>query len=597
MRYGPFFLPIFLCCAALLSAPRPLRAQGVPARDTGNTVAINILNARTFISTKTDSASSTNKLIGDVILQQGGTQMFCDSAYLDVQRNNVEAFGNVRIIQPGGTEVESDYLRYTGNTRMAYLRGAVALTDGTSTLWSEVLTYDLGKKFGTYEDNGTLQSGETVLSSKRGNYNLKTKDARFTGDVIVNNPRYDVVSDDLGYNTGRKFVTFYGPSVVTNDQSELRTTGGTYDEIREVAHFKTRSSIWSSDQYIEADTMDYDRGTGFGLARGEVYALDTAQGVTLWSRYAAYNEKMNTLLAAIKPVLRRVSGADSVYMAADTFFSAPDVFREEGRGKREKLDSAGIARADGASRDTVAIRRVATKTSKAPVQKARAVTVPQSDTLSRRPPEMLEPMTPRIAAGDSTSADTAKARYFIGYRDVRVFADSLQAICDSIRYTQRDSSLRLIRDPVAWSRAGQITGDTIVIVSDSSEIKSLWVPNNAFLVSRSGPEKAQLFDQVQGKTLRGIFERGELSEMVVWPSAESIYFVTDDGGAYVGVDEAQGERMRIFFGDSKIRRILIEQTPKHVMNPMRTPGITSLRLSRYAWREGERPKSVGELFQ
>lgn len=576
--------------------------QRPPARDTGNTVAINILNARTFISTQTDTGEALNKLIGDVVLNQGGTQMFCDSAYLDVQRNNVEAFGNVRIIQPGGTEVESDYLRYTGNTKMAYLRGAVALTDGSSNLWSEVMTYDLGKKFGTYEDDGTLQSGETVLSSKRGNYNLKTKDARFFGDVIVNNPRYDVVSDDLGYNTGRKFVTFYGPSVVTNDQSEMRTNGSasagcTYDEAREVAHFITRSSIWSSDQYIEADTMDYDRGTGFGLARGEVYALDTAQGVTLWSRYAAYNEKLNTLLAAIKPVLRRVSGVDTVYMAADTFFSAPDVFREEVGGRREEVGGR-IARNDSTARDTIAVKRVPVKGEKAVAQKTRASTaLPQSDTLSRTPPAILEPMTPRIAPGDSTSADTAKARYFIGYRDVRVFADSLQAICDSIRYTQRDSSLRLIRDPVAWSRAGQITGDTIVIVSDSSEIKSLWVPNNAFIVSRSGPEKAKLFDQVQGKTLRGFFEKGDLTEMVVWPAAESIYFVTDDDGAYVGMDEAQGERMRIFFGESKITRILVEQNPKHVMNPMRTPGITGLRLSRYTWREEERPKSVGELFQ
>lgn len=602
MRFGPIF-PLLLFLGAAILPARQGRAQPGPAAgDASNTVAINILNARTFISTKTDSANSLNKLIGDVVLNQGGTQMFCDSAYLDVVRNNMEAFGNVRIIQPGGTEVESDYLRYTGNTKMAYLRGAVALTDGSSNLWSEVLTYDLAKKFGIYEENGTLQSGETVLSSKRGNYNLKTKDARFIGNVIVNNPRYDVVSDDLGYNTGRKFVTFYGPSVVTNDQSVLRTNGSstagcTYDEIREVAHFKTRSSIWSSDQYIEADTMDYNRGTGFGLARGEVYALDTAQGVTLWSRYAAYNEKLNTLLAAIKPVLRRVSGADSVYMAADTFFSAPDIFRLAVSGERVAADTARAEGTAGSARDTTAIRRVPTKTAKVPLQKPRIPATSQSDTLSRRPPEMLEPMTPQIAAGDSTSADTAKARYFIGYRDVRVFADSLQAICDSMRYTQRDSSLRLIRDPVAWSRAGQITGDTIVIVSDSSEIKSLWVPNNAFMVSRSGPEKAKLFDQVQGKTLRGIFEGGELSEMVVWPAAESIYFATDDNGEYVAVEEALGERMRFFFGQSKIRRILIEQNPKQTSHPMRTPGVTGLRLSRFAWREEERPKSVGELFQ
>jgi lipopolysaccharide export system protein LptA len=549
--------------------------------DSANTVAIQILNTRTGTFTQTETGG-VNKLVGDVLLQQGGTSLACDSAILDVDRNNVEAFGSVHIIQPGGTEVESDYLRYTGNTRMAYLRGAVALTDGTNNLWSEVLTYDLGSKIGNYTDGGTLQSGETVLSSRRGTYNLRSKDARFIGEVIVNNPRYDVISDDLGYNTEKKVVRFYGPSIVTNDKSELRTTRGTWDERREVAHFNARSSIWSSDQYVEADTMDYDRKTGFGLARGEVFALDTAQQITLWSRYAAYNENQKTLLAAIKPVLRRISGEDSIFIAADTFLSAPDI--------REAVVLNKAALKDGSGKNDSA-RKPAVKP-KAP----RRVPAPaHSDTLSRRPPPVFAPVP--VTIEDSTAADTAKARYFIGYRHVRVFSDSLQAICDSIRYTQRDSALRLIRDPVAWSRSGQISGDTIVLVTDSGKIRSLWVPNNALMVSRSGPEKANLFDQVQGKTLTGLFDEGALREMVVWPEAESIYFATDDDGAYIGVNESQGDRMRIFFRESKIRRILIEQNPKQTMTPLNSASLAGLRLSRFVWREKEKPKSREELFR
>jgi hypothetical protein len=287
-----------------------------------------------------------------------------------------------------------------------------------------------------------------------------------------------------------------------------------------------------------------------------------------------------------------VSGQDSIYMAADTFFSAPDIER------------AAAGKKAGGSKDSAVVKRKPTTAGKrTTAQRPRVNPAGNAtlagDTLARHAPEMQAPMVPGyIAPEDSTAADTAKARYFIGYRGVRVFADSMQAICDSIRYTQRDSSMRLIRDPVAWARRAQISGDTIVLVSDSSKIRRLWVPNNALIVSRSGPEKANLFDQVQGRTLRGNFDdSGALREMVVFPTAESVNYQTDDGGAYVGVVESQGERMRVFFRDQKIERVAIEQDPKHTMLPLKEPGATTLRLSRFVWREEERPKSVAELFQ
>ncbi len=70
--------------------------------DTGKNTTVTILFARTFTGKQTDSGM-IQKLIDSVGLQQGTTVMNCDSAYLNLQTNNLEAFGNVRITQPGGT--------------------------------------------------------------------------------------------------------------------------------------------------------------------------------------------------------------------------------------------------------------------------------------------------------------------------------------------------------------------------------------------------------------------------------------------------------------------------------------------------------------
>lgn len=531
--------------------------------DTSNQITITIQHADFLERAAADTSGYVMKLIGNVVLKQTDNQLFCDSAYLNMDRNNVEAFGNVRIVQPG-TNVQSDYLRYTGNTKQAFLKGNVSLTNGKDNLWAEELNYNTGTKLATYALGGTLQTENTTLSSNSGAYNLNSKDARFTGEVYVTDPQYETQSEDLGYNTGTKVVTFFGPSVVTNDKSVLRTSRGTYDTRKEVAHFTSRSSILNAAQFIEADQLDYNRHTGEGLAVGDVVALDTAQKTTLYSGRATYNEISGILLATEKPVLKKQSGSDSLFIRADTFYSAP-----------------------------VSALRI--------IQPLKKDSVTAADTLL--PKAKKKEKVRKLQAADTLAiapapADTSAPRFFIGYHHVRVFSDSLQALCDSISYTQTDSVLRMMGNPVAWSRNSQITGDTILLFTDSSRVKRLFVPKDAFLASRSGPEKAMLFDQVQGRSLEGWFnEAGEMDHALVWPNAETIHFVTDEEKRYIGVSQAAGERIRIYFEDGAIRHIVYEQEATQTLTPLSQANLPAMRLSRFKWREAEKPKSRQELFE
>ena len=540
-------------CGCLLLVICHTRAFAQKPADTASKVPVEILTTTLFQAIQTDTGT-LNKLIGNVSLKQEESFMYCDSAYVDVTKNNVQAFGNVRIVQPGGTEVLSDYLRYVGNIRKAFLKGNVVLTDGKSTLWAEELDYDLGTKIGVYTQGGTLQSETTTLSSNTGNYNVKTKDARFTGEVYVTDPKYDVVSEDLGYNTETKLVRFFGPSIVNNDKSELRTSSGTWDAKNEVAHFVTRSSIQNAEQYIESDKMDYNRKTGFGVAVGKVIAIDTGQHTTLYCGYVQYNEITRNLLATVRPVMKQMNNNDSLFIRADTFYAAP-------------------------------------------VPKAKDTTLD-----SNRKAEIKKPLGKNIteiskaAPTDTVRSDSTQPRYFIGYHHVLVYSDSLQARCDSISYSQADSTMRLMYSPVAWSRTSQITGDTILLYMDSSRLKKLYVPNNALVVSQSGPPKAGLYDQTQGKTLTGYFENNAIREMVVMPNAEAIYYSKDEAGAYLGVVQAQSERMRVYFENEQVSRILLEQEPRQTMTPMQQVNIPATRLSRFQWLIDKRPKSVQELF-
>ncbi len=537
---------VVACIAFVFSATAQKKA------DTSTKMPIEIMPGTGVLQFVQTDSGALNKLIGNVILKQGETMMYCDSAYFFLEKNSLEAFGNVKVIQPG-SQAQSDYMRYLGNQKLAFMKGNAMLTDGKSNLWSEEVEYNVGTKIGTYAQGGTLQDSNTTLSSNSGIYNMKDKDARFTGDVIVTDPEYSIVSDDMGYNTETKFTTFFGASTVTSDKSILKTSCGTYDSKNKISHFPCRASVVNEEQFIDADSMYYNRKTGKGIAVGKVVSIDTGNHTTLYCGRADYNDKKRNVLATIKPVMKQMNGKDSLFIRADTLFSAP-------------VPKKG---------DTV--KKVVTVPKKVKGKKKKeVVTIPVEDT---------------------TSADSTGPRYFIGYHHVLIFSDSMQGKCDSISYSDEDSIMRMMYDPILWSRNSQITGDTVYAYLDSSKIKKVYVPNNALVVSQSGPPKAKMYDQIQGKTLTAHFKDNAIDNMVVRPNAEAIYYAKDEQEAYIGVNEASSDRMRVFFKDEELNKILFEKDVKQKMTPLNKADIPGMKLSRFKWLDDKRPKSLEELFR
>ncbi len=649
--------------------------------DTSKNVTIHILSVRLLTHVRTDSGEFT-KFIDSVAFLEGTDTLYCDSAYQNTTTKNFEAFGDVKIAQQDGTYGTCDYLRYTADKKLAFMRGDVLLVDGKNKLRCEELTYDLGTKTGEYAKWGSLTSDSTTVTSETGVYNIHTKEARFRRDVTIQDPKYHIISQDLGYNTDTKVETFYAHSIVTADsgRSVLETSNGTYDSKHVIARFVGHSSIWNDGQYIEADSMHYNKLTGYGYAIGKVISIDTAHHSKLTCGYAVYFRQQRVLWAMIKPVMEQVNGKDTIYMRADTFYTAPmervvdsrmptvvssgssvdslqSAIGSKSSGKGVSVDSVQLAVGTKRGGDSKRIKDSVTKArgsqlagggSKLPVMDsagkagssvakdslditdakahkgdttwrlpsykyrlpdfARDTLRPVKIAISRdqntqpvtnaeKKPKKGKVKTPKIKTADTSAADTTAPMYFVGYNHALIFSDSMQGKCDSVCYTRSDSTIRMINTPILWAHNSQITGDTILLYMDSSELRKMYVPNNAFVVSRSGPEKAKLYDQVQGKTLTAFFKKNTITNMIVFPNAECIYYATDKDKSYIGVDEATSTRMRIFFADDKITFIKFAQEVKHTITPMEKADFPNMKLSRFKWLDEQRPKVKEELFR
>jgi len=671
-------------CIAHIILLLSVLAASIPANgqqaDTADKIKIHILNNKFVTFTHTDTGEFY-RFIGDVVMQQGTDTLYCDSLIQNKTSNIIEAFGNVRIAQQDGTQGKSEYLRYTSDKKLAYMHGNVSLTDGKNNLQSPDLTYDLGTKVGNYFNGGVLHNDSTTVTSNTGIYNGRTKDARFTGDAVIIDPKYKIVSEDLEYNTETKETKFYAKSTVTSDSGKtiLQTSNGTYDGKLGKAHFVGHSSVWDDGEYIEGDSLDYNKLTGYGLGNGHVISIDTAHHSTLYCGHVEYFHKARVLWATIKPVMEQVNGKDTLYLAGDTMYTAPMVKEKivmtKGKAKTDSLqklptnlksDTAGKWIDIKRINDAKSLTDTMLKASPRPmgpepdslyfvgyVKDSSNATKPLSDnvkdttnlatkknkqssakdTIKLKPapdfrwvvpngpkyrkmdttksitialeapqPERKKKRRKGIAVAEpvadtASSADTTAPMYFIAWNHVKLFSDSLQGRCDSICYTRSDSTIRMISAPIAWAHNSQITGDTILLYLDSNHLRSMYVPNNAMVVSQSGPAKAKLFDQIQGRTLTAHFKNNEITDMLVVPDAECIYYSKDEHEAYMGVNQSKSVRMHIFFEDRKIIDIKFQQDVHQTVTPLEQADLPGMKLSRFKWRIYDRPKSKEELFK
>jgi hypothetical protein len=148
---------------------------------------------------------------------------------------------------------------------------------------------------------------------------------------------------------------------------------------------------------------------------------DTAKGMNVLANEIFINQKTDAFLATKKPLMIVKQDNDSIYVAADTLFSArlTDLYKK----------------------DTAKLK------------------------------------TFHFKEKDSTN------RYFEAYRNVRVFSDSVQSVGDSLYYSFQDSTFRLFHDPVAWSQKSQITGDTIYLYTKNKKASRIQAFENSFMVN------------------------------------------------------------------------------------------------------------------
>ena len=514
---------------------------GVPS-STDSIRSIRIVQGKSLRLITIDSATAFETIAGDVIIKEGLTTFYCDSATINRKTNIVEAFGNIHINDNDSIHTYAQYLRYVGADRIAYLKKNVKLTDKKGTLYTDDLDYNLSTGIATYKNGGRIVNEKTVLTSRNGVYYADTKDVYFKNDVHLKDPDRDIWTDSLLYNIKTNIATFIAKTrIVGKDGSVINTKSGTYNLATGEALFSGRPSFSDSSRSATADVMAYDKKSDVLQLEGNAKFVDSINNITILGGQIFADGKVKSFLATRKPVMIIYREGDSTYMAADTLFS-------------------GLRKYDSLERKMVT----------------------QRDTLKTT-------LVVKASDGDTS------IRYFIGFHNVRIFNDSLQAVSDSLHYSTADSTFKLFGDPVVWNDKSQVTGDTLYVYTQNQKPRRLYVFNNGLIINRT---KEGMFNQIGGRTLNGYFVDGSIDYVRVKGSpAESIFYPQDDDSAYVGMNRSSGDVIDIYFVKKELNKVKFVNDVNGVLYPIKDIPADKKELKGFKWLDNRRPKSWLELFE
>ncbi|NML64047.1 LPS export ABC transporter periplasmic protein LptC [Hymenobacter sp. RP-2-7] len=298
-------------------AATPKPATGVPVK----LLHAGILRGGVF------NGMPIRKLIDTVSFQQGDVLLYCDSAYQYLDKNQIEAFNHVRIVQSDTLIITGNHGAYDGNQRTARITGDVVMTDPRMTLTTQALDYDLDRKTAFYTVGGHLVDPKNTLDSEQGFYDTNSKVFDFRRSVHLvslneKGERTDLRTDQLIFNTISKLATFEGPTYIQDQQSELYAERGTYNTITRLSNFERNAKITTPNYLLGGDQLRYDEKRLYGEANGHATLISKKDNVVLRGDQGRYWRALGrTKIFGTRPVVRSISGRDTLYLAADTLLS------------------------------------------------------------------------------------------------------------------------------------------------------------------------------------------------------------------------------------------------------------------------------------
>lgn len=596
-----------------------------------DTSDIIILKYADEIENFTTEEESIRFLKGNVVFYQKDAYFYCDSAYLYDAQNAAHAWGNVTIVQSDTIEMFSDTLKYFGQTEDAYMIGNVILKDTARQIFTDRLDYNMESKIATYETGGLLKNSDSQLTSTYGTYNTNTDLAFFRDSVVVINDKFTLKADSLEYDTDKRKSTFIGPTLILQDSAKIYCESGYYDYYGNNAEFNKNPQYISGEKIAVSDKMSYDGDTKIITLTGNAKFRENDKNASADEMIYDEEEDITRLEgnAYFKDDEQEVTADIIVYDGKNESYSTEgktiskgeNSYVEANNSSYDKATNTTILQGDVLVADSTQILNADTVKFNNETEDAYAkgnvywqdtindVSIKSNELFYNKETEYVKalgrPLMTTVMDGDTLflSADTLISekivldsidtiQQLLAYKDVRMFKSDFQSVCDSLNYNMTDSIFHFYDKPVIWSDSSQFSADTIKTMMANQDIDSIFLLGKALIVDT--PDEV-FFNQIKGRRILINFTDGNPKKMDVNGNGESVFYVQDDEGGYIGPNKTACSDMYLYFNEGELEFIRFLVEPKGNLYPMKTANHTAMKLPGFKWEVQRRPMSVADL--
>ena len=184
--------------------------------------------------------------------------------------------------------------------------------------------------------------------------------------------------------------------------------------------------------------------------------------------------------------------------------------------------------------------------------------------------------------------DTTPVRYVQAWHNVKMYRSDLQAVCDSVVFTELDSIARLYGTPALWNEVrNQLTADEMQLLMAGGSLSRGSMITNAWLISK---QDSTHFDQIKSTEMQGWFRDNKIYRFDALGGVSAIFYMTDDD-VITTINVKESKSMTAAMKDAKAQRILYVESIKSDVYPVGELEPEKQRLKEFKWRGDERPVS------
>ena len=456
-------------------------------------------------------------------------------SYFYPEENFFKANGDVIFTQGDTLKMTCDQIEYDGSSKLAKAWGSVVLERPDMNLNTDTLYLDRANSKAFYNSFGTIVDEKRKLTSIRGIYFMDEKKYRFISRVKIDDPEYELKSEQLDYFTERDKAYFYGKTTIVGEEYDIFCEKGAYDTQLQKGNFQKNAVIFYDNKEIRGDSLYFENEKNYAAATNNISVIDTLNKSVINGHYGEIFKAKDSAIITRRALAINIIDQDSLFIHADTLIATGPtekkilrgyydvrIFKKDLRGKSDSLhldQSTGLI-----------------KLLKLP--------------LTRKENQILT------------------------------------------------ASQKNAKNPILWFGKSQMSGDQIFLTSDmkTKKLDSLKIIGNSWIIEKDSISDIG-FNQIKGGLLDGLFKEGELREIDVKKNTEVIYYMySDEDNELIGIDKTTCSRLKMVTRENQIEDITFFVSPDGNLFPDKDLPINERKLEGFVWREAERPDSILELF-